>query len=62
MCARSTIYNYKRERKKNNKKNKKTKEQQQQKKKNQKPLIVILEGVVKIPDILSESHQRRSSV
>ena len=64
MCTISTTYNYKREQKKNNKKTKNQKNKKKKKKneKQRKPLIVIFEGVVKISGILSESHQRRSSV
>ena len=49
---------YKREQKKQ--KQKKKKKQQQQKR--NKPLIAVLEELVKISGIIFESHQRGSSV
>ena len=49
---------YKREQKKQKQKKKK---QQQQQKRN-KPLIAVLEELVKISGIIFESHQRGSSV
>ena len=49
---------YKREQKK-----KKTKKQKDKKKqKRRKPLVAVLEEVVKISGIIFESHQRESSV
>ena len=49
---------------KENKKNKskKKKKQQQQQQKRNKPLIAVLEELVKISGIIFESHQRGSSV
>ena len=49
---------YKREQKKP----KKTKETKEQRKKWSKPLIAVLEEVVKISGIIFESHERGSSV
>ena len=51
---------YKREQKK--KKKQKQKKKQQQQKKRSKPLIAVLEELVKISGIIFESHQRGSSV
>ena len=50
---------YKREQKK---KKTKAKKKQQQQKKRSKPLIAVLEELVKISGIIFESHQRGSSV
>ena len=56
-----TMRHYKRNKNKT-KKTKRTKQKQTNKQKRSKPLIVVLEEVVKISGIIFESHQRGSSV